>query len=72
MLAVLAIEQVFDRTATVRVLLLVAGVEASFFGGLFVFNAAGWAAVGKAGLAGLQFKFLTTNDTGFDREGHNG
>src|SRR5208337_1830781 len=74
-LAVLAVEQVADRAAA-------GGIDLAFcFGvkdvgrvcrsrlGRFRF-AAGGAAIGEAGLAGLQLEFLAANYARFDRERH--
>src|SRR6185437_6043038 len=75
-LAVLAIEQVAHDAAALGVGLgsglTLEAVGAFGRGGLgFGFRgAAGWAAVGVAGLVRAQFELLSAEDTGFDGESH--
>jgi hypothetical protein len=74
-LAVLPIEQVADcRTAGgIHFALPLLAEDAGNAGigcfARFGFAASG-AAIGEAGLAGLQLKFFSTSNTGFDRKGH--
>jgi len=71
-LAVFAVEHIAHCIAAGCTLFLARALVAKVAFALFAvlrFAATG-AAIGKAGLAGSQLKFISANDTGFNRKGH--